>query len=90
MASCTQRGRFFLGDTLEALQPDGTVVSITPEWIKNEAGEEVNATPHPMMHYTIPCKAELMPYTLLRAPKKPCPTEVADPNADTTFCCTDC
>ena len=90
VASCTQRGRFFLGDTLEALQPDGTVVSITPEWIRNEAGEEVNATPHPMMHYTIPCQAELMPYTLLRAPKKPCPTEVADPNADTTFCCTDC
>lgn len=90
IASCTQRGRFFLGDTLEALQPDGTVVPITPQWIKNEAGEEVNATPHPMMRYTIPCEKELMPYTLLRAPKKPSPDEVADPNADTTFSCTDC
>ena len=90
IASCTQRGRFLLGDTIEALQPDGTVVPITPEWIRNEAGENVDATPHPMMHYTIPCKTELMPYTLLRAPKKPCPDEVADPNADTTICCTDC
>ena len=86
VASCTQRGRFLLGDTIEALQPDGTVIPITPEWIKNEAGEQVDATPHPMMKYSIPCAAPLMPYTLLRAPKKPVPGEIADPDADTTIC----
>ena len=39
-------------------------------WIENEAGERVEATPHPMMHYTIPCEKQLMPYTLLRMQKK--------------------
>ena len=46
----------------------------------------MDATPHPMMKYTIPCAAPLMPYTLLRAPKKPAPGEIADPDADTTVC----
>ena len=68
-ASCTQRSKFNLGDTLEVLQPDGSVVALTPAWIKNEEGENVDATPHPLMHYTIPCEAPLMPYSLLRMQK---------------------
>ncbi|WP_294541113.1 U32 family peptidase [uncultured Gemmiger sp.] len=68
-ASCTQRSKFNLGDTLEVLQPDGSVVTLTPAWIKNEEGENVDATPHPLMHYTIPCEAPLMPYSLLRMQK---------------------
>ena len=68
-ASCTQRSKFNLGDTLEVLQPDGSVVMLTPAWIKNEEGENVDATPHPLMHYTIPCEAPLMPYSLLRMQK---------------------
>lgn len=70
VAHCTQRGKFSLGDTLEALQPDGTVAVLAPAWICNEAGEAVEATPHPMMRYTIPSEAPLMPYTLLRMRKK--------------------
>ena len=66
IAQCTQRSKFVLGDTIEALQPDGSVFPITPAWIKNEAGERVDGTPHPMMQYSIPCETELMPYTLLR------------------------
>ena len=69
VASCTQRSKFNLGDTLEVLQPDGSVVMLTPAWIKNEEGENVDATPHPLMHYTIPCEAPLMPYSLLRMQK---------------------
>lgn len=69
VASCTQRSKFNLGDTLEVLQPDGSVVTLTPAWIKNEEGENVDATPHPLMHYTIPCEAPLMPYSLLRMQK---------------------
>ena len=68
-ASCTQRSKFNLGDTLEVLQPDGSVVTLTPAWIKNEEGENVDATPHPLMHYTIPCEVPLMPYSLLRMQK---------------------
>ena len=69
VAHCTQRGKFVQGDTLEILQPDGSVVKLTPEWIENEAGERVDATPHPMMRYTIPCQTPLMPYSLLRMQK---------------------
>lgn len=69
IASCTQRSKFCQGDTLEVLQPDGTVIPLTPAWIKNEEGETVDATPHPMMHYTIPCETQLMPYSLLRMQK---------------------
>lgn len=69
VASCTQRSKFSLGDTLEVLQPDGSVVPLTPAWIKNEDGENVDATPHPLMRYTIPCETPLMPYSLLRMQK---------------------
>ena len=66
IAHCTQRGKFAAGDTLEVLQPDGTVLTITPAWIENEDGVRVEATPHPMMRYTIPCDTPLMPCSLLR------------------------
>ena len=69
VAHCTQRGKFNLGDSIEVLQPDGSVVTLTPEWIENAEGERVDATPHPMMQYTIPCATPLMPYSLLRMRK---------------------
>ncbi len=65
-ASCTQRGKFCLGDTIEALQPDGTIVEWKPEWILDENGHSISSTPHPLMHFTIPCPHPLMPYSLLR------------------------
>ena len=70
VAHCTQRSKFCLGDSLEILQPDGSVVPVAPEWIKNAEGEAVDATPHPMMQYTIPCATPLMPYSLLRMQKR--------------------
>ena len=66
LASCTQRGKFSLGETLEALLPTGETVTFAPEWIENGEGERVGATPHPMMPYTIPCETPLPPHTLLR------------------------
>ena len=69
VAHCTQRGKFSMGDTIEILQPDGSVVTLTPELIENAEGERVDATPHPMMQYTIPCATPLMPYSLLRMRK---------------------
>ena len=65
VASCQQRGKWSLGDTIEALCPDGTSIPLTPAWIKNEAGEEVTSTPHAMEKYTIPTP-ELPPMSLLR------------------------
>ena len=65
IASCQQRGKWSLGDTLEALCPDGRSIPLTPEWIKNEAGEAMESTPHAMEKYTIPTP-QLPPMSLLR------------------------
>ena len=66
VAYCQQRGKWCLGDSLEALMPDGSVLTLTPAWIKNEAGEPIDATPCAMQRYSIPCETELPPMTLLR------------------------
>ena len=65
VASCQQRGKWSLGDTLEVLCPDGRSIPLSPEWIENEAGERVESTPHAMENYTIPTP-ELPPMSLLR------------------------
>ena len=65
IAYCQQRGKWSLGDTLEALCPDGRSIPLTPEWIENEAGERVESTPHAMEKYTMPTP-ELPPMSLLR------------------------
>ena len=65
VASCQQRGKWSLGDTLEVLCPDGRSIPLNPEWIKNEAGELMESTPHAMERYTIPTP-ELPPMSLLR------------------------
>ena len=70
IAHCTQRGKFSVGDSIEILQPDGSVVKLTPAWIENADGERVDATPHPMMQYTIPCETPLMAYSLIRMQKQ--------------------
>ena len=58
------------GTASEIVQPDGSVIPLAPAWIENADGERVDATPHPMMPYTIPCEAPLMPYSLIRMQKK--------------------
>lgn len=66
IAHCSQRGKWWLGDTIEVLCPDGSVVELKPEWIKNAAGEYVDSTPHPTMEYTIPSQVELPAMSLIR------------------------
>lgn len=63
---CEQRGKFNLGDTLEALPPRGDAVTFTPKWIRNAEGEEISATPHAQMLFSVPCELEFPPYTILR------------------------
>ncbi|MEG0179820.1 MAG: U32 family peptidase [Oscillospiraceae bacterium] len=63
---CTQRGKFTLGDELEALTPNGKLISFTPSFIWNEENEEITATPHAMMVFKIPYNEELPRYTILR------------------------
>ena len=66
LAKCTQRGKFTLGDELEALTPTGEVVRLAPAWLRNAEGEDITSTPHPMMLYTMPSETPLPPHSLLR------------------------
>ena len=63
---CEQRGKFTLGETLEALPPHGDAVAFTPGWIRNAEGEEIGSTPHAQMLFSVPCEHGLPPYTILR------------------------
>ena len=65
-AHCTQRGRFFVGDTLEVLTPDKEPFSVTVAQIVNADGEAVDATRHPMMAFSFPCETPLPDGAILR------------------------
>lgn len=67
---CSQRGKFVLGDTLEVLQPDGSVISFTPTDIKNSEGEDIDNTAHSMMEFSVNCDFEVKPMSILRKPAK--------------------
>ncbi|MFI3168814.1 MAG: U32 family peptidase [Faecalibacterium sp.] len=66
IAYCQQRGKWSLGDTIEVLTPQGEQISLSPEWICTEKGEQVAATPHAMQLYHIPCIQQLPEMSLLR------------------------
>lgn len=65
-AFCVQRGKFCLGDTLEALTPSGEVVTFSPAWIKDKDGAPVDATPHAEMAFSIPSETALPAGSFLR------------------------
>ena len=65
-AHCTQRGRFFVGDTLEVLTPDKEPFSVTVAQIVNADGEAMDATRHPMMAFSFPCETPLPDGAILR------------------------
>ncbi len=66
VAHCQQRGKWSLGDTIEVLTPAGEQIALRPDWIRNEKGEDVTATPHAMQLYSIPCEIALPAMSLLR------------------------
>jgi putative protease len=58
-ALLTQRNKFCKGDRLDLLTPEREPVPFIAESIRNAAGEEIDATPHPMMelYMKLPVKA---------------------------------
>lgn len=64
--TCTQRGKFTLGDELEVLTPNGKVVNFTPTMLTNSDGEEIQSTPHAMMEFKTPCPHDFPRYSILR------------------------
>ncbi len=69
VAYCTQRNRFFAGDTLEVLAPDIVPFSVTPKELFNADGEAIEATNHPMMAFSFPCERKIPKGAFLRKQK---------------------
>lgn len=63
---CTQRNRFFAGDTVEILAPGCAPVSMQISTLYNEAGEEIETANHAMMAFSFPCETEFPPHTIIR------------------------
>ena len=63
---CTQRGKFELGDRLEALTPSGQTFELDPVFILDADGRPIQSTPHPKMEFTIPCGKNIPPKSILR------------------------
>ena len=63
---CSQRNKFQLGDTLEALLPGKPPVKIPVEDLRNGEGEPIQATPHATMAFSLPWEEPLPAGTILR------------------------
>ncbi len=63
---CTQRGKFITGDTLNLLMPGGESADIKPRDLRDEDGEPITATPHPMQKFSFLCDFEPPPMSILR------------------------
>ncbi len=55
----SQRNRFFAGDTLEAVIPNGQPIAVKADSILNEDGEPIDCAPHPTMTVKIPSEQAL-------------------------------
>lgn len=63
---CTQRNRFFKGDTLEILAPGIEPITITADEIINQAGESVEVANIATMKFSMPFEKELPIGSILR------------------------
>ena len=68
-AVLTQRNKFCSGDTLELVTNDAEPISFIVNDIRNEQGELISTTPHPMMQLHIKLPRKCAPLSLLRKPK---------------------
>ncbi len=66
VAYCSQRNRFFEGDELEALEVGKMPFKIIAKSLRNEDGELIEATQHPMMKFSFECETPLEDETILR------------------------
>lgn len=63
---CTQRNKFRLGDTLEALLPGKPPVEIPVRDLRDGEGQPIDATPHATMPFSLPWPQPLPPGIILR------------------------
>ena len=65
-AVCSQRNRFFKGETLNVLEPGKEPYEITVNKLFNHDGEPVEVAPHPMETLYLPVERPIVPGALLR------------------------
>jgi putative protease len=64
------RNKFFQNDIVEFFGPETTSFSQEINYIKNEAGEEVETAPHPKELITVPAKKKVAVGDLVRRKKE--------------------
>lgn len=67
---CTQRNRFFKGDTLEILAPGREPVTLVADEIINDLGESVNAANKATMKFSMPCSDTFVTGSVIRKQSK--------------------
>ncbi len=65
-AYLTQRNRFFSGDRLDVLPPDGEPFEIMVDYMQNEKGEQIDVAPHAMQKIIMPSNVEIPAGSVLR------------------------
>ncbi|HPY83687.1 MAG TPA: U32 family peptidase [Ruminococcus flavefaciens] len=63
---CTQRNRFFSGDTVELLAPSQKPVTLTLDELYNADGEKIETANHAMMEFYFPCSTKFPSGTVIR------------------------
>ena len=63
---CSQRNRFFEGDTLEVMEIGKKPYTVVAKNLRNEDGEVIESTNHPMMKFTFECDLPIEDNAILR------------------------
>ena len=63
---CTQRNRFFAGDTVELLAPSSKPVEMKLDTLFDENGEQIEAANHAMMRFSFPSELTFPAGTVIR------------------------
>ncbi len=66
VAYCTQRNRFFEGDELEVMPVGKAPFRVVAKNLRNEEGEFIEGTNHPMMKFSFDCEIPLEAEMILR------------------------
>jgi putative protease len=69
-ARLTQRNKFYAGDALELLTPEGPPIPFTAEAIFDGEGNPISDTPHPMMALAMRLPVRAPKYAIVRKYKK--------------------
>ncbi|MBR6070451.1 MAG: U32 family peptidase [Ruminococcus sp.] len=63
---CTQRNRFFAGDTVELLAPSSKPVELKLDTLYDENGVQIETANHAMMKFSFPCDMSFPAGTVIR------------------------